>query len=154
MKKIKVEVNMWLNIPTEDMGLRDLLIRAIQEYGFSLETFHIATEISMNDLHMIYNGDAVDLDDVQTMHLFGILIHLIDALPIDDSYTIDLIETLNNIFKINNHSICKIIDVKLTTFESYISNPKDLCEKEKNKITIGVLHLYAAIAKTSKEFPQ
>jgi len=144
---------MWLNIPTEDMGLKELLIKAIQEYGFSLETFHIVTEISMDDLQMLYSGEAVDINDVQAIHLFGILIHLIDALPIDDIYTIDLIETLNNIFKISNYAICKIIDIELTTFESYISNPKNLNEKEKNKVTISVLHLFAAITKTSKEFP-
>lgn len=144
---------MWSNIVIEEIGLKDLLIKAIQDYGFSLETFQITTGISREDLQKIYTGEAVQIEELQVFHLLGILMHLIDTLPIDDNYVIEMIEMLNTTFKISNHAICNIINMEQIKLETYILNPNRLSKDEKNEITKGVLHTCAAITKTPRAFP-
>lgn len=141
-----------LNTINDDLGLRNMIITAVDQYKISFKTLKLVSNICVDSLIAVYEGRVVKESYSKVMHLYSIFLHLLELLPLNSNYTNAIIDTLVNVLNVTYETIAIFSEVEESKIKSFFESNNTLSDEDNEKLLKGSLHICAAFTKTDKSF--
>lgn len=138
--------------PEIGMGVHEMVKKVIETYHLSFETLSICSGIPIPDIELLYHQEDIHTDMDSAYYFMCILMHL-QQNPLSDDYIPGLIDSLTTVFHIKLESLAECCHVSPETLNNFIENPKSVDQNSYLNIVMHVFHLFSALTKTNKEFP-